>query len=455
VVTLAPRGGRGRTALAAAVSLALWLMLPSIAFAHASFVRSDPADPCGPVAAPRLPAADPRCETGLVLDQPPSTVRITFSEPVQTVGRGIRVVSPSGKAIQQGKAVAEGDGASVAVDATEQGTYVVQWQILSEDTHPARGEFAFSVGQPSARAVGSGADVGQVTPLGLTLQALGRWLHFAGFALGFGTIGMSLLLVRLQPELKLPAMPLWKLSSAGIVLLLLAEPLALLGQTGSLGADQMLDGDSLADALASPFGRLLAFRVAAALLLWVIGGSFFQEPPGAAGQQDRFARDAAYPMVGRPMAMGAAVGLGVVLALIDGLGQHAASFPLVGLGLAVHAIHLMAMALWLGSVCVLIVTWRQDKALKSTSRIAVGALIAVAASGLAMAVVHIPGPGALFATAYGQALAAKQVLLLIALAFGWLAFRARRGRSMHIAELSALGLLIGLAGLLVSLPPPR
>ncbi|HEX6511202.1 MAG TPA: copper resistance CopC family protein, partial [Chloroflexota bacterium] len=120
---------------ALALAIAVWLLAPGVALAHASFVQSNPPDLCGPLAMPRLQAGDPRCQNGVVLQEPPSAVRITFSEPVQLVGRGIRVLSPAGKPVQQGKPTAEGDQASVAVDTSQPGTYVVQWQVLSADTH--------------------------------------------------------------------------------------------------------------------------------------------------------------------------------------------------------------------------------------------------------------------------------------------------------------------------------
>jgi len=442
--------------------LALTLLLPATAFAHAGFVRSEPADVCGPLAQPLLSPNDPRCQTGLVLDQPPSAVRITFSEPVQLLGRGIRVLSPSGKPVQQGKPAASGDQASVDVDASEPGTYVVDWQIASEDTHPARGQFAFSVGQPSQPAAVSGANVGQVAPLGLALQALGRWLHFAGYALAFGTLAVSLLL----RSIALNGVALWSMTNAGIVLLLVAEPFALLGQTGSLGLDQMLDGDTLGDALASPFGRLLGFRLAAALLLWVVSGSLgaadgpavqaaslqragarakrsFEEMPAEA-----YELAASHPTLNRKLAEVAALALGLALAVVDGFGEHAASFHPEWLGLIVHAIHLIGMALWIGALAILLWAWRQGEPVAAIMKLALAALALIAASGLVMALVHFPRPADILGTPYGQVLGGKQILLLAAAALALLAKK-------RLAELGALTLLIGLAGLLVSLPPPR
>ncbi len=416
---------------------ALW---PAAAFAHASFVRSEPPDLCGPLAAPRLPPNDPRCQTGVVLQEPPGSVRLSFSEPVQLIGRGLRVLSPAGRPVQRGKPAVEGEQVSVEIDAGEPGTYVVDWQVVSSDTHPARGRFAFSVGQPSATATAGGVEVGQVTPLGLALQALGRWLHFAGYALAFGTLAVTFL----AGAGAIPGQ--WRLTNAGIVLLLAAELPALLGQTASLGLDQTFDGDAIGDALASPFGRLLAFRVAAALLLWVAGGSLEGAWVGGRTTANQFDRATVRPDV--RLAAGTALALGVILALIDGFGQHAASFQPLALGLLVHAVHLISMAVWLGGLAVAIMAPADRKIGRSMTI----SLAGIAASGLAMALVHLSAPGELASTAYGQALLGKQIPVLLALALGWLAAK-RLG--LWRAEAGALVAVIGLAGLLVSLPPPR
>src|SRR5207247_1769796 len=128
------------------------------------------------------------------------------------------------------------------------GTYVVQWQVESGDTHPARGKFAFSVGQasPPTEALTS-AEGGEITTAGLGLQSIGRWLHFSGYVLTFGILAACLVSRGSVP---------WRWVNAGIALLLLAEPFALFGQTSSLGLEQTFDSEVLFDALSTGFGRL-------------------------------------------------------------------------------------------------------------------------------------------------------------------------------------------------------
>src|SRR4029077_5971209 len=97
----------------------------------------------------------------------------------------------------------------------------------------------------------------------------------------------------------------------GVVLLIVAEPLALLGQLASLS----FDGDTVIAVLGSGFGRLLGPRLAAGLVLWTL------LPFGRA-----------WPLL-------ATCG---VIAVLDGFGSHGIP-PLV-------SVHVAAMGLWTGGL---------------------------------------------------------------------------------------------------------
>src|SRR5207247_4639987 len=138
------RAGR---ALALVAALFAPPAVPCGALAHARLVASEPRDLCAGAPAP---PADSRCVTGVVVASPPLVIRLTFNEPVQPIGRGIRVVAPSGRRVERGPARATGRSVSVDVDAAEQGTYVVNWRVVSGDAQPERGRFTFTVGRPTA-----------------------------------------------------------------------------------------------------------------------------------------------------------------------------------------------------------------------------------------------------------------------------------------------------------------
>ena len=380
--------------MAAAAGAALAL-LPVAVLAHARLVISNPAP-------------------GAVLDTLPATVDLVFTEPVTPAGRGINVYGPDGRLAQSGAARARGDGLSVGLTGALEGTYAVVWTVIASDTHPSRGEFTFSVGHTSpARGPGlGGGDVGLVSPLGLVLQSLGRWMHFAGFALGFGSATYALFIAK-DPR------PL-RLAGAGIALLLVAEPLALLAQTASLDVAQAFDGDALTSALASSFGRVLGLRVAAALLMWALLGALRQAP----------------------WLRWAIPGLGLALALVDATAAHATPSLPQPVGLSLNALHVASMGMWVGGIAAFAVA--PSGGFGRVAALSAGLLVV---SGAALALLHFATPIELWTTAYGASLLVKLPVVGIALVLAW---RARRRW-----ELVALACVVAAASVLISLPPPR
>ncbi len=379
-----------------------------------------------------------------MLASPSTMVQLFFSEPVSLVGRSIRVIGPDGRGADRGPVLAAGSRLTVGVDAAQPGTYLVAWRVISVDTHPARGTFVFSVGRasrPPSEVPGAG---GAGSTLGLALQALARWMHFIGYALGFGTFAFQVAVLR----------PLglrggeaerrgWSLVTAGVALLLLAEPLALLAQTSSLGTWGAIDPEVTSAALESSFGRVLAQRVGAALLLWVLLGT-------VRGGSVR-------------ATVGVAI-LGLALAWVDGEAAHAAGTRPAWLGLGVNTLHLAAMGEWVGSLAALLRVWRlpelapvRGEAAARTGGMSAAALGVLLITGAVMAVQHLAAPGDVLTSAYGRTLALKLGMVCAALLLALAA--ARRPPAQRAPwwtrEAAALLGVLALAGLLVSLPPPR
>jgi copper transport protein len=334
----------------------------------------------------------------------PPGIELVFTEPVSPAGAGIKVFSPSGHQVA-GPAVSKGSVLSASMSSTETGTFVVSWQVLAADTHPSRGAFRFSVASLSANPYSSlleGGEIGTATPLGYVLQALARWVHFAGFALAFGVVGYQALIQSRQR--------FNRLVGAGVILLIAAEPLALLGQLASLS----FDGDTAIAVLASGFGRLLALRLAGALLVWALWA--IQSP---------------WPVLG----------VGVAVALVDGLSAHAIP-GLPGAGQMLVAVHVAAMGVWVGGLAAFLSA--PDRRFGRYAALSFGV---AAVSGLLLAVAHIGLLQALMTTTYGQVLMVKVLVVGAALAMVLL----RRQR----LEFGVLLAVMAAAALLGALPPPR
>ena len=374
----------GRRLLVVGVAIALALA-PRTVSAHALLLDSDPSPDS-------------------ILTATPATVALIFTEGVTPAGKGIKVFSPAGHQVA-GPARPVGHLLTAPISGSEIGTYVVTWQVLAADTHASRGAFRFVVGQPSSNPYSpllSGGAIGTATPLGFVLQALARWMHFLGVALTFGTITYQLI-TRREPRLR-------RLVVAGLGLLISAEPVALVAQLASLS----FDGDTAIAVLGSGFGRLLGLRLAIALLVWAL-----------------LAVETLWPVIG----------LGLVMALIDGASGHAIP-GLPGAGVLLDAFHVAAMGLWVGGLAAFL--YAPDRRFAPYAAWGFGVSVA---SGLLLALAHIGFPTALLTTQYGWAVAVKISLVAVALAMAVLGRRR--------IEFGVVALVVAVAAALVSLPPPR
>lgn len=358
--------------------------MPRLVLAHALLIGSDPA-----------PDA--------LLQAPPSQVTLLFSEPVTPAGAGIKVFDPSGHQVAA-PASARGSALLASVTATEEGSYVISWQVFASDTHPSRGAFRFAVGHASGNPYSALLDtpeVGTATPAGVARQALARWVHFAGFALVVGVVGFGILSRRqggFDPLVQ------W-----GVLLLIAAEPLALLGQLASLS----FDGDTALAVLGSSFGRLLGLRLGAALLVWTL-----------------LAARRPWPVLA----------VGGVIAVLDGLSAHGiAGLPVAGQLIA--SIHVMAMGLWAGGLAAFV---RSPD--RRFGRYALFTFGLAAATGLLLAIAHTHIGSVLLTTDYGRALLLKVVIVGAALLFA--ALHRRR------LELAGALAVIASAAIVAALPPP-
>lgn len=363
---------------------------------------------------------------------------IVFSEAVNTVGRGLSVVGPSGLRLDRGKPRQVGTSLVLEVADGGRGSYIVSFSVVSKDTHPLSGRYTFSVGPPSGGvnlSQGPTGDLGATTPAGLVLQTLARWLHFAGYALGFGSLVFGLVVLG-DPG---GGGRLLRLAGAGALLMVLAEPLALIGQAAGLGDFPFLDQQALAAVLGSTFGLLLALRAGGALMLWSLLGAMRQPGAGTVAHL--------------------AIALGAAVAAVDAGSAHALRSPLPDLlSVPVSALHEMAMAVWVGGLAGLLVSWprfHERIRLGRFARLAGVGVALLAVSGGLLALGHLRSPADLVATAYGRSLGLKSLAFAAALG---LAYVGRRGGGLTRVwrvEAAAMAVILALAGLLVTLPPPR
>ncbi len=83
---------------------------------------------------------------GASLKEPPREVRIQFTEGLELAFSQITVKGPSGEIVSQGKLRQPAqDTLTVDLKTLSPGNYVVEWQVLSVDTHITEGVLRFSL----------------------------------------------------------------------------------------------------------------------------------------------------------------------------------------------------------------------------------------------------------------------------------------------------------------------
>lgn len=227
---------------------------------------------------------------------------------------------------------------------------------------------------------------------------------------------------------------LWSLVNLGIVLLLVGEIPGLFGQMAGLGTGEFFSADLFTGLVRSSYGLALGQRLGAAALLWVV--------LGVVGQSRKW------------LWVALLVGLG--LAVVDGEASHAVGVNPVWWGLGVNMVHVAAMGVWVGGLICLVVLRRSDLAGRF-GRMAAWALLALVVSGSLMALAQFGRTNDLLSSWYVRVLLVK--LLMVAAAIGlvgaglWVGVRAHwRLRGI---EVGVLGVVMLLAGLLVTLVPPK
>lgn len=358
------------------------------ASAHATVVTSSPSD-------------------GARLQAVPDEVTVQFDEDVSLGAGYARVLGAGGDRVDTGAASVTDQTLTIPLrDDLPEASYVVTWRVVSADSHPVSGAYAFVVGDGElapATAAESGTDVDPVVG---ALLPVARWVGFGGLALG---LGVPVFLVLCWPAgwrspraRRLTLAGLGAVAAGAVLQFLLQGPYA--AATGVLGA---VDPQLLGTTASSVFGLTLLARVllAAALAAVVLRGPLRR---GA---------------VGTPALVTGGV-LGVGLVLSTAATGHPVAGSLPGLAVVVTAAHVAAMTVWLGGLAVLLAAVLRPgvpgdelaAALPRYSRLAAGSVAVLVVSGVVQSVREVGSPAALVSTTYGWVLVAKLGLVLAMLA---------------------------------------
>jgi copper transport protein len=334
-----------------------------------------------------------------VLDTAPREISLRFSETVDDSLAEVRLLDQRGAGVGGVSRPVRPDGrpdtVSVAVPANlADGTYTVTYRVVSADSHPVSGAFAFSVGAVTG-GIARNAEPAEVSGVVSVLAGFARWLAYAGLAL---LVGTAFFVAACWPGGEMARgvrRLLWTgwtaLVAATVATLLLYEPGAALG---------------------SRLGTVLAIRVGLLGLVAIALVRLRRRAPF--GSYDRYRRRGVAVLVA-----------GAALATTWELANHNATGTQVAVALPVGVIHLLAVAVWLGGLPVLLgVLLRSGDvdgmriAVPRFSRIALVCVAVLVVTGTYQAWRAVGGPAALFDTTYGLVLVAKLGLVGVLLLLG-------------------------------------
>jgi copper transport protein len=425
------------------------------AWAHGELERSDPPNE-GVIAVGR------------------STFTLWYTEAISAEASSFELHTSDGARVPMEASVSEaGDKGIVRISTRPltKATYLLDWKVLAtDDGHTTHGSVVFGVGtRPAVIAPSAG---GILDPTGLLL----RWIDLSAIMLAIGAVVVSGRVFGSMGEMgNSPRRRSLVVGTLALCVAVVSGAVApfLLTQRGGSSLGEWF-GTTWATLVGTEWGHLwlareLALVIAAGTVTWAIR---------------------AHPAKGRlPIA---AVALAVAVAL-EAWAGHASTLP-SGSALAVVASgsHLVAAGVWAGGLAILafclvpMMRTNPDararilgSAWRSFGPLAAIATVVLVATGIYEAGLHIPDLSYVAATVYGGVVAAKLVLVTVALALaaintllvnphlaarvgralrrpvGWLPLPRRRFVTVVAAEVLVLVVAVGAAGVLTSVPTSR
>jgi copper transport protein len=375
-----------RVTLLAALAVLFSLLFASPAAAHAELVNTTPAN-------------------GDQLTRPPTEIQMTFTESVNLVDDGIRLIDHVGATVPTpGPTVAAQTVTWPMPADLPEGPYVVTWRVVSSDGHPISGAFSFGVGTAAATVPGSftGTDIPDTAGGAVATTPTAPWpvvairmVGYLAFALFAGVAGFVLLCA---PD-----------TSKNRRLQLLARGGLLGGATSAVAAmlvqgpyiagvsmTRVFDTRLIQETLATPFGSAMVWRLAFYGILGVV-----------AWRLPRILTGLASWLV--PAAVAATA------VAIAAAGHGAASDPI---GLGVDALHALTAGLWVGGLIAVAALSRsvEPRVLQRFSTLAFASVVTLVATGTLNSLRHLTSVEELWQTRYGLTLVIKLALVAAALA---------------------------------------
>jgi copper transport protein len=353
-----------------------------------------------------LSSTDP--QPGALLAAAPEAITLTFTEGVRPVSQRTRVVSPDRSQANEGEPRVEGTRLTIPLrDNLAKGTYLVTYRVISADSHPIAGSFTFSVGEVSVNPPATtDVDTQRADPVVAFTLGVARYLGYAGLVL---VVGPLLFLSKLWPR-RLSRKAPTRLVAIGLATLGVSTAAEMYLQ-GPYTAGTSLFGvsaEALNEAMAGTYGTTHAVRLGVLAAIAVMLRGFVRRTG--------------------PSTVDLAV---VTFLAVIGVGTwplsgHPGASPAPAVSLIADAAHLTAMAVWLGGLVVLLTVLLPKASARELAAIlpvwsswAMLAVVILALTGTAQAIIEVASLDALFDTQYGRLVIAKAALLAVVVMVAW------------------------------------
>ncbi|MFM8303936.1 MAG: copper resistance CopC/CopD family protein [Actinomycetota bacterium] len=351
-----------------------------------------------------------------VLERSPKSVKVFFSEGVDVGLGGVFVYDANGDRVPTGslrQPVPERLVLPITGDLAD-GSYIVTYRAVSEDTHPIQGTWTFVVGSASASVntterVAAGLLAGQRADRSVAIGwGIARWVVFVSIALLVGGVAFGAVI---WPRSRDARVTRRIVTTAWIGLTVATAVGAMLfgaySRGGSLG--DALDPGILRDTLDTRFGKVWLARLVLLGVAFVVLRVLFARRPAATSR---------LPQWWLPVA--AIVGVGLVGS--PGLAGHASTGDHRALALLTDGLHVAAMSVWLGGLMILgaAVLSHDDTdeiriASRRFSRVAFWSVVVLVVTGAFQTWRIVGGLDALRDDDYGRILVVKLVVVAVML----------------------------------------
>ena len=304
-------------AAGAAAVVALGLCTAPSANAHATLVSSTPVD-------------------GARVEVAPAEVTLTFDEPVQLVPGTAQVISDDGDRPDSGDAHLSTDGATLVIPLrpdVEKGSYSAVWRVISADTHTVSGSISFGVGQAAHEPPPQTVDPSHVFTV---TDDVVQGFVYLGVILSLGLTFVCPTLWRWARIRALIWAGLALIGCATFAQFLIEGPRAL-----GVGWAEIFAGSAVLEALHDRTGAVLMVRAVALLLMAAVTRRIIKRSNAIPAEPDR---------TGIAMLVTGAAAVAVSVAALG----HAAAGRDSWLAIPVTALHLLAMAVWVGGLITLV-----------------------------------------------------------------------------------------------------